>query len=73
MDKKIMDRRINLYHILGFLCYLMQFFVRKLPAFEDQSFLCGALIGASIVLLLQGVFFMGRNIAKSRDEKKDKS
>lgn len=67
-----MDKKTFVYYGLGMVCWLLELFIKEMPAFEDQNFVCGTLVGMSIVLLLHGVFFMGRNIAKFRDEKKDK-
>lgn len=63
LDIKLMGKREFLCLLFGSIFYVLSFLVKKIPAFEDQEFIRGLLMGASAVILLQGVYFIGRNIA----------
>ena len=72
MENKLINAKASIYLVLGSLCFVLQLFINRMSAFEDQSFICGILVGASIVFLLHAVWFMGKNIGKFRAENKEK-
>lgn len=50
---------------LGFM--FLEQWIGKWSPFEDQDFLCGVLLGAGIVLMLQAVYEVGRAVARKKD------
>lgn len=66
MENKLIGKREILYLVFGFIACALGAFIESRPAFEDQNFICGILIGASIILLLHGVYFVGKNISVSK-------
>lgn len=68
MENKLMEKREILYLAFGFVFCTLGFFIDSRPEFEDQNFICGMLIGAGIILLLHGVYFIGKNIANSKEK-----
>lgn len=71
MENKLFDVKTSVYLVFGFVCFGLQLLIKRIPAFEDQSFICGMLVGVSIVLLLHAMWFMGKNIGKFRAENKN--
>lgn len=72
MKKQGIRRKIELYCCFGFLCMAAGWFLNSRPAFADQEFLIGCLCGAGIVLLLQGVYYIGKGLRGDTSEIEEK-
>lgn len=71
MENKLFDVKTSVYQVFGSMCFVLQLLIKRIPAFEEQSFICGMLVGVSIVLLLHAMWFMGKNIGRFRTENKN--
>ncbi len=63
--KTIIDPKALVYFCLGFVSLGLSLFLGRLAAFEDQAYLCGMLIGFTIVLLPHAVYFGVKHAAVS--------
>lgn len=70
---KINNAKASTYLFFGFLLYAGEILINRLGDFTDKDFICGALTGASIILLLHGVYNLGKGFAAAKkDNENDK-
>ena len=62
------DRWIPVTAMIGFGCMLLEQWVSRWSPFEDQAFLCGGLLGAGIVLMIQAVYGTARCLSQKEKE-----
>ena len=60
------DKTMPVRLILGWCMMLLGQWIGKWNAFEDQDFLCGTLLGAAMVLMIQAIYLTARQVAQTK-------